>query len=308
MPHDFFLCGFGVFSAILYKSFGAVSVAVRLCCLASSFLAVLDSLIVIVLVSPAAMLTLAEPITIVFFFAFLPLPVLTVVVICTLPVQVALLSPVQPSLTGALPPVTTEVVVSSVKIADFGGGGGGVVVNVWSAPLLVSLNVAVMVVSAVRLTLHVPVPEHPAPDQPANEECAAGVAVRITCPSSSSALHVAPQVIPAGELLIEPEPLPAFEMVRVCCGVGMKVAVIVAAAFRVIWQGSVPEHPPPDQPLNVMPVSGVAVSVIVVPSSYTSVHVPPPLEQLLIAPVSALTEPEPAPAGVTVSRCCSTAW
>ena len=41
-------------------------------------------------------------------------------------------------------------------------------------------NVAVTLVAAVIATVHVPVPLHPPPDQPANDEPAAGDAVSMT--------------------------------------------------------------------------------------------------------------------------------
>ena len=43
-----------------------------------------------------------------------------------------------------------------------------------------AVNVAVTVVSALRVTMQVPVPEQPPPLQPVKVEPAAGVAVRVT--------------------------------------------------------------------------------------------------------------------------------
>ena len=61
----------------------------------------------------------------------------------------------------------------------------------------VSVNVAVTLVSAVRLTVQVLVPVQPPPVQPVNVEPAAGVAVRVTVlPLTNVALHVAPQLMP----------------------------------------------------------------------------------------------------------------
>ena len=58
---------------------------------------------------------------------------------------------------------------------------------------------------------HVPVPEHPPPDQPVKTEPADGVAVSVTCvPSAKLAEQVAPQSIPAGPLETEPDPAPDF--------------------------------------------------------------------------------------------------
>ena len=65
--------------------------------------------------------------------------------------------------------------------------------------------------AASAVTVHVPVPEQPPPDQPANVEVAAGVAVSVTeLPLANQPEHVEPQSIPAGELETVPLPLPAF--------------------------------------------------------------------------------------------------
>ena len=75
------------------------------------------------------------------------------------------------------------------------------------------VNRAVTVVAAVSVSVHVPVPEQPPPDQPANTEPGAGFAVSVTSVfSSSSAEHVAPQSIPAGEEETMPLPFPGFVM------------------------------------------------------------------------------------------------
>jgi hypothetical protein len=62
--------------------------------------------------------------------------------------------------------------------------------------------------------VHVPVPVHPPPDQPANVEPELGVAVSVTAvPLAKLALQVEPQVMPAGLLLIDPVPVPAVATV-----------------------------------------------------------------------------------------------
>jgi hypothetical protein len=61
---------------------------------------------------------------------------------------------------------------------------------------------------SLNVTLHVPVPVQ-APDQPANVEPAFAAAVRVTMvPLLKLALHVAPQLIPPGLLVIIPPPVP----------------------------------------------------------------------------------------------------
>jgi len=67
-------------------------------------------------------------------------------------------------------------------------------------------------------------------------------------------------VIPAGELVTVPAPVPACVTVsaKLC---SVNVAVTAVAAVNVTAHGPVPEHPPPLQPLKVEPVAGAAVSV-----------------------------------------------
>jgi len=74
----------------------------------------------------------------------------------------------------------------------------------------VTLKVAVTVVAALTVTTQVPVPEHGAL-QPAKVDPVTGVAVRVTAvPDVTDSVHVAPQLIPAGELVTVPEPEPAL--------------------------------------------------------------------------------------------------
>src|SRR5207247_10485427 len=92
--------------------------------------------------------------------------------------------------------------------------------------------------------------------QPVKVEPAAGVAVNVTeVPLAKLAVHVAPQLIPAGALVTVPLPVPAGVTVRVkVCSV--KVAVTVVAAETVTTHVPVPEPPPPPQPLKVEPAAG----------------------------------------------------
>ena len=72
------------------------------------------------------------------------------------------------------------------------------------------MNVAVTAALPVKVTLQLPVPVQ-APDQPANVELAFGAAVSVTIvPLVKLALHIAPQLIPAGLLMIVPAPVPAL--------------------------------------------------------------------------------------------------
>ena len=72
------------------------------------------------------------------------------------------------------------------------------------------MKVAVTEAFAVSVRLHVPVPVH-APDQPANVEVPLGAAESVTAvPLAKVVLHVDPQLMPAGLLVIVPAPVPAF--------------------------------------------------------------------------------------------------
>ena len=111
------------------------------------------------------------------------------------------------------------------------------------------------------------VPEHPPPDQPVNVDPAAGVAVRATdWPKpklAESLLQLVPQLIPAGLLVTVPEPVPALDTVRVrVCRVKVAVTVVLPVMKTV---QAVPEHPPPDHPVNVDPTEDDANNVTEVP-------------------------------------------
>jgi len=121
-------------------------------------------------------------------------------------------------------------------------------------------KVAVTDWAAFIVTTQLPVPLHPAPLQLPNTDPLAGVAVNVTdVPLANDALHVAPQLIPAGLLVTVPLPLPALVTLRVYNCV--KLAFTACAAFIVTKQLPVPLHPAPLQPLNTDPLAGVAVSV-----------------------------------------------
>ena len=72
------------------------------------------------------------------------------------------------------------------------------------------MNVAVAVAAAFRARVHVDVPLQ-APDQPANVEPDAAVAVSLTdVPLANLALQVVPQLMPDGLLVTVPVPVPAL--------------------------------------------------------------------------------------------------
>jgi len=135
------------------------------------------------------------------------------------------------------------------------------------------------------------------PPQPANVEPVDAEALSVTTvPLVNDIEQAVPQLMPAGELVTVPLPVPALLTVSAkddCTN----VAVTVVAAFRVTTQVPVPEQPPPLQPVNVEPVCGDAVRVTTVPCVNEIVHVVPQL----IPAGELVTVPTPAPAFDTVS-------
>ena len=132
-------------------------------------------------------------------------------------------------------------------------------------PVAADEKMAATIVAAPGVTVHVPVPEQPPPSQPRKVEPAAGVAVKVTTePGLKEALQVFPQMMPAGEDVTVPRPVP--NLVRVKTAVLPKVAVTAVALFIVTVHVPVPEQPPPDQPVNMEPAAGVAVNVTTVPA------------------------------------------
>jgi hypothetical protein len=108
-------------------------------------------------------------------------------------------------------------------------------------------------------------------------------------------LHVVPQLIPEGLLETVPVPVPALCTVS-CSGMALNSAVTEALAFRSTAHVPVPLHVP-DQPANLEPVLGLAVSVTEAPLAKVAPHVVPQLipEGLLV------TIPFPVPVLCTVS-------
>jgi len=158
------------------------------------------------------------------------------------------------------------------------------------------VKVAVTVVAALKVTVQAPVPEQPPPLQPPKVEPAAGAAVSVTAvPLGKLATHVAPQVMPTGELVTVPLPVPALLTVSAKLG-RLKVAVTVVAAESVTTQAPVPVQPPPLQPPKVEPAAGAAVSITAVPLAKLAAQVAPQ-----VMPAGELvTVPLPVPAGLTV--------
>jgi len=76
----------------------------------------------------------------------------------------------------------------------------------------------VTVVLELIVSEHVPAPVHPPPDHPDNVEPAAGEAAKVTTvPWLYAAAQLVPQLIPDGELVTVPEPLPLSLTLSVYC-------------------------------------------------------------------------------------------
>ena len=122
------------------------------------------------------------------------------------------------------------------------------------------LNVAVTDLAASMMTVHVPVPEQ-APLHPTKMELAAGAAVNVTdVPALNDAEQVAPQLIPAGEEVIVPVPVPVLATERLKV-LRVKVAVTFLAALRVTVQEVPVALSQPDQLVKSESAAGEAVKV-----------------------------------------------
>ena len=150
----------------------------------------------------------------------------------------------------------------------------------------------------VQVALEFP-PAHDTPLQPVKVEADdEGAAVSVTLwPTGKLALHVTPQLIPAGDDVTVPNPAPVFETVSTRVSMA-KVAVTVAAALMLtVHCRLLPEHPPPDHDENTDPACGAAVRVTELPTWKLPLQVEP---QLMPAGAE-VTVPAPAPVLETVS-------
>src|SRR5881397_1452510 len=182
---------------------------------------------------------------------------------------------------------------ATVRVPEIVAPAVGVMME--AAGGVMSVNVAVTVVAALRVTVQAPGPEQPPPLQPLKVEPAAGAAVSVTAvPLAKLAAQVAPQVMPAGLLVTVPAPAPALETVSTRAGV--KVAVTVVAAEIVTVQVPAPVQPAPVQPVKVEPAAGAAVSVMAAPLVKLAAQIAPQ-----VMPAGLLvTVPAPVPALETV--------
>src|SRR3954469_8511181 len=105
---------------------------------------------------------------------------------------------------------------------------------VTASRIVSSVSLAATLVAPVIVVVQVrPVPVQP-PVQPSNLEPVAGVAVKVTAwPKLKPALHVAPQLIPAGTDVTVPAPLPGLVTVS-RNGSSVNVAATLIAAVIVV--------------------------------------------------------------------------
>lgn len=122
--------------------------------------------------------------------------------------------------------------------------------------------------------MHEPVPAH-APVHPVKVAFPFGLGDSVTtAPGAKAAAQTFPQLIPAGNDVTVPPPVPDFVTVN-ADELGVNVATTDRACAMATMQVPVPEHPSPDHPLNVEVALGAAVSVTDVPTSYVAEHVTP---------------------------------
>jgi hypothetical protein len=158
----------------------------------------------------------------------------------------------------------------------------------------VALNVAVTFSLALSVTAHVGLLPQLPPVHPANDELASAVAASVTVPAPKLALQVCPQLIPDGELVTVPVPVPA--RATVSTGEVLKLAITEVFCVKVTLQAAVPLQPP-DHPAKKEFAAGDAVRVTVVPLEKLALQAWP---QLIPAGLL-LTVPPPPPVACTVS-------
>jgi hypothetical protein len=151
-----------------------------------------------------------------------------------------------------------------------------------------SVKVAVTLLAASIVTLQAPLPVQ-APDQPANCELAAGVAVSATTMPCAYVPFTG-----VGLAATDPEPVPFVDRLSEY-RFSVKVAVTLLAAFIVTLQAPLPVQAP-DQPLKSEVAAGVAVRFTTAPFVNEAEHVAPQE----MPPGLLVTVPLPAPAFDTV--------
>jgi hypothetical protein len=137
----------------------------------------------------------------------------------------------------------------------------------YRVPTLTTLNVAVTDLLAPRTTVQFApdVESHPVQLPKADPESVAATNVTLD-PESKDAVHVPPQLIPPGEEMTVPDPVPPLVL---------KVTATALAVFIAMMHVIAAVASQPDQPAKVEPAAGAAVSVTPAPESYEAVHALP---------------------------------
>jgi hypothetical protein len=162
---------------------------------------------------------------------------------------------------------------------------------------VINSNRAATVVAAAILTTHAPAPVQPPPVHPAKNDPVPGAADSVTdVLLTYVSVQSVPQLIPAGLEVTAPVPPPVRLTVNGKV-IRSKRALIVVSAVRVMLQFPVPAQPPPVQPPNNDPLSGVDVKVMAVPVGWVSAQSVP---QLIPAGLE-VTVPPPVPRVATES-------
>jgi len=126
-------------------------------------------------------------------------------------------------------------------------------------------KIAVTVVLAVNTVVHVPVPLQPPPLQPEKTEPVFGTALRKTVRFwMTTPEQVVPQLIPPGDDVTVPPPVPVLTIVTTQCS-SVNDAPMMTSEVIVLVHVPVPLQPPPLQPPKAEVFAGVAVIVTVVP-------------------------------------------
>jgi len=153
----------------------------------------------------------------------------------------------------------------------------------------ITSKLAVTVFAALMVTEQLPKPAH-APDQPVKVEVASVAAVRFTTGAGGEVpAQVLPQLMPVGDDVTVPPPVPPLATVRPNW-IRSKFAVTDLAASAATVQVPAPAHDPL-QPMNVEVPSETAVSVTEVPALKVYEQVPPQL----IPAGDEVTVPPPVP-------------
>lgn len=140
-------------------------------------------------------------------------------------------------------------------------------------PKVFRVKVAVTDLAASIVTVQVPVPVQ-VPDQPVKSESDVGAAERVTMvPTAKVAVQLAPQLIPAGDDVTVPLPLPVLATPNE--KVLVKVAVTDLPAFMVTVQVTPLALSHPAHAVKIESAAGVAVRVTTVPVTKAPEQVTP---------------------------------